>query len=80
MVVQALTNNNRQSNGNGIPPPVGCVSKNPEWILMKATKYNYITSMTTHANQCGTVTTWVVLANTTCDMFVVSWATFLHYF
>ena len=62
-VVQAVVKATSQSNGKGqILTPWG--SETPERILMKLGIYNRAASMTTHANPCGAVTTWVVWANT----------------
>jgi len=62
-VVQAVVKANSQSNGNGqISTPRG--SETPERISMKLGIYNYVGSMTTHANPYGAATTWVVSANT----------------
>ena len=71
-LVQAVVKANSQSNGKGhILTPWG--SKTPERISMKLWIYNQVASMPTHANPCGTATTWLVWANTwknTCCGFL----------
>jgi len=62
-VEQAVVKANGQSNVKGqISTSWG--SETPERISMKLRIYNYVVGMTTHANLCGTTTTWVVWANT----------------
>jgi len=57
-LVQAAVKANSQSNGKGqISIPWGC--ETPERILMKLGVYNYVMGMITHANPCGSATTWV---------------------
>ena len=72
---------NNQSNGKGqISTSRG--SKIPQRILMKPRMYNYVAGMTTHANPCGTATTWVVSANTwhvTCFGFLDDLFSFFLY-
>jgi len=70
-VVQAVVKANSQSNGKGqILTPWG--SETPEQISMKLGIYNQVAGMPTHANSCGTATTWVVWANTWKTHVVVS--------
>ena len=62
-VVQAVVKATSQSNGKGqILTPWG--SETPERILMKLGIYYRVAGMTTHANPCGTATSWVVWVNT----------------
>jgi len=63
LIVEAVVKANSQSNGKGqISSPWG--SETPKRISMKLGIYNHVAGMPTHANPCGSATTWVVWANT----------------
>jgi len=57
--------------------PTNQPTKTPERISMKLGIYNHVVGMTTHANPCGAVTTWVVWANTWKKQFCFLRYTFL---
>jgi len=62
MIVQAVIKANSRFNGNG-QISILSGSKTTERISMKHGIYNYIVSMTIHANPCGAMTMSLVWAN-----------------